>query len=240
MKKGVLVAIGCGIVAIFVAAVALGVIAIQKSGGFAILVNGFRGEEQQRVEAVFRYPEEANEDEILAVLELRANEMGLMHTKLESTQRGLITMRFDRISSGDYSEILDGLTVGGKLEFQDYEGNVLLNNSDVAKAYSKFGKLSENGVGEHYIELQFTPRGEQKFSEATGRISQLPEGNNYLAIYADETVISAPMVREKITTETAIITGNFTQETAQALAKTINSGALPCELEIVSFDDWDI
>lgn len=240
MKKGALVAIGCGIVAVFVAAVALGVIAIQKSGGFAALVNGFNRDETQQVEAVFRYPEETNVNEILSVLEARADEMGLMHAKLENAQRGLVTMRFDRISSGDYNEILEGLTVRGKLEFQDYEGNVLLSNDDIAKAYSRFGKLSENGVGEHYIELEFTPKGKQKFSEATGRISQLPEGNNYIAIYADETVISAPMVREEITTETAIITGDFSQETAQALAKTINSGALPCELEIVSLDDVDL
>lgn len=105
------------------------------------------------MEAVFRYPEETNVNEILSVLEARADEMGLMYAKLENAQCGLVTMRFDRISSGDYNEILEGLTVRGKLEFQDYEGNVLLSNDDIAKAYSRFGKLSENGVGEHYIEL---------------------------------------------------------------------------------------
>lgn len=41
-------AIGCGIVAVFIAAVALGVIAIQKSGGFAALVNGFNRDEHSK------------------------------------------------------------------------------------------------------------------------------------------------------------------------------------------------
>ena len=49
----------------------------------------------------------------------------------------------------------------------------------------------------------------------------------------DGEVISAPSVNEQITTDTVVVSGDFTQETATELANMINAGALPCELEIL-------
>jgi len=48
-------------------------------------------------------------------------------------------------------------------------------------------------------------------------------------------MISAPTVNEAITNGEAVISGNFTADSAKSLADKINSGALPFKLEISSF-----
>lgn len=53
-----------------------------------------------------------------------------------------------------------------------------------------------------------------------------------MSIVLDGEVISSPVLNDTITSE-GQITGNFTQETAEALAVQINSGALPVTLDIV-------
>ena len=50
----------------------------------------------------------------------------------------------------------------------------------------------------------------------------------------DDSVISAPMVNSEIHSESCIITGNFTPESAKHLVNLINSGSLPIELTLIS------
>ena len=50
----------------------------------------------------------------------------------------------------------------------------------------------------------------------------------------DEQIISSPSVKEEINSETCVISGNFTPETAQQLANQIKSGQLPFELNTIS------
>jgi protein-export membrane protein SecD len=67
--------------------------------------------------------------------------------------------------------------------------------------------------------------GKEKFSEATGRLT-----GSQISIWMDDTMISAPSVKQQITGGEAYIEGNFTLEEAQALANKINSGALPFKM----------
>jgi len=73
-----------------------------------------------------------------------------------------------------------------------------------------------------YITLKFNDQGAALFEEITGRNIGKP-----LAIFIDGQLLSAPRVQQKITGGTAQITGDFTTEEAQYLARNLNAGALP-------------
>ena len=84
----------------------------------------------------------------------------------------------------------------------------------------------------------FTGRSEVEFSlnaEGVRRFSQTTEQNvgNRLAIVLDDEIRSAPNIQEKIASEAARITGNFTPEEAQDLALVLRSGALPAGIQIL-------
>jgi protein-export membrane protein SecD len=55
-----------------------------------------------------------------------------------------------------------------------------------------------------------------------------------LAIYIDQVLISAPVVQETISGGKAQITGQFTIEEAQELARNLNAGALPLPITLIS------
>jgi len=77
--------------------------------------------------------------------------------------------------------------------------------------------------------LQFDDEGKDIFKELTS--SNI---GKQLAIYIDDTLISAPVVREAIPNGKARITGNFTTEEAKDLARNLNAGALPVPIELIS------
>lgn len=83
--------------------------------------------------------------------------------------------------------------------------------------------------GQPLVQLDFTPQGSKLFAEITKRNVGKP-----LAIVLDNQVIEAPTVNQEIVQGTAVITGNFTPETAKALSIQLNSGALPAPLQIVA------
>ncbi len=55
-----------------------------------------------------------------------------------------------------------------------------------------------------------------------------------LAIYLDGAPISAPVVKEEISSGQAQITGNFTANEAKQLVRNLNSGALPVPINLIS------
>jgi len=77
--------------------------------------------------------------------------------------------------------------------------------------------------------LQFNNEGKDIFNELTS----LNIGKQ-LAIYIDDSLISAPVVREAIPNGKARITGKFTTEEAKSLARNLNAGALPVPIELIS------
>ena len=77
--------------------------------------------------------------------------------------------------------------------------------------------------------LQFDDEGKDIFKELTN----LNIGKQ-LAIYIDDSLISAPVVREAIPNGKARITGKFTTEEAKDLARNLNAGALPVPIKLIS------
>jgi preprotein translocase subunit SecD len=89
-----------------------------------------------------------------------------------------------------------------------------------ASAYSRTG-----GSNDYQITFNLKPSGAQKFGEWTGK-----NIGKYLAIVLNDEVKSAPVIRGQIF-DTGQIEGRFTKNTAEDLALTLKSGALPAKIE---------
>jgi preprotein translocase subunit SecD len=125
-----------------------------------------------------------------------------------------------------YSEDATGATNTNQAEkpkqFIIVEYPAIVDGSELrdASAYSQTG-----GESDYQITFNLKPSGAQKFGEFTGRNI----GKN-LAIFLNNEVKSAPTIQGQIF-DTGQITGRFTKASAEDLALTLKSGALPAKIE---------
>jgi preprotein translocase subunit SecD len=89
-----------------------------------------------------------------------------------------------------------------------------------AAAVSRTGNESD-----YQISFSFKPGGAQKFGEWTGK-----NIGNYMAVVLNDEVKSAAYIKSQIF-DSGEISGRFTKATADDLALTLKSGALPAEIE---------
>lgn len=108
--------------------------------------------------------------------------------------------------------------------------NVVLEGKDIVSAAAVQNE-TQNGQASFAVSLSLNEEGAKKFAEATEKLK-----GQQISIWMDETMISAPVVENKISDGKAVITGNFSAEAAVALASKINAGALPFKLETQNFN----
>ena len=112
---------------------------------------------------------------------------------------------------------------------QTYEDlPLVLSGADVESAEPYYDSNNK----EYGVSLTLKESGKEAFSEATGR---LVKTSGSISIWMDDQLISAPTVSAHITDGIASITGNFTADSATALANKINGGALPFKLITENF-----
>lgn len=99
-----------------------------------------------------------------------------------------------------------------------------LTGADLKDAKVQF----DNQTSKPVVALNFTDAGATKFEELTAKNIGKP-----LAIILDNSVISAPIVQDKISGGSAVITGTFTTDEAKSLAIQLNAGALPVPIHLV-------
>ena len=121
----------------------------------------------------------------------------------------------------DFRELVPEATIAAVLE--DYQPTGL-TGKELEKAQVQF----DPNTGEPVVGLEFSDEGASKFTEITDRNVGKP-----VAIFLDEFLLTQPLVREKITTGNAVISGEFTAEEAKLLGTQLNAGALPVPIEIV-------
>ncbi len=139
----------------------------------------------------------------------------------------------------DPQNIIDELGRTALLTFQEVDtsmldekgnplptGKIVLQGSQVKDAYPA---TDENR--QWIVALELEPSGEESFAEATGRLI-----GQRIAIFMDDDYISAPLVKNKITGGSAIITGQADSKEAAQLAATIRSGSLPFRLVATKVD----
>jgi preprotein translocase subunit SecD len=117
-------------------------------------------------------------------------------------------------------------------------GPVEVDGTDIADASAGY-QVSQNGQPTNVVEVQlkFTSDGAKKFGDVTSRLIGLQGVRNQFAIVLDKQVISAPTTQAAITNGQASITGNFTIESARALANQLKFGALPMSFALQTQDD---
>ena len=150
------------------------------------------------------------------------------------------TVAFDVTSEKWNDDTLDIILKNGRTTFRkgtDTEtnsegetvptGEIILDNSDIDKVSSTVMN-TESGM-EYAVSIQTNMAGQDKLAAATG---ELAGTSTPLSIWFDNDLISAPTVATQIVDGNAVISGNLTAEKSMEIAAAIDSGALPCGLEI--------
>ncbi len=104
------------------------------------------------------------------------------------------------------------------------DNKILMSGEMIKDAQVRIGGT----FNEPYVSLEMTNRGGKVFGQVTER-----NVGKRMAIVLDDTVRSAPVIRERILGGSAQITGNFSHEEAADLAIVLRVGALPAPVDIV-------
>lgn len=83
-------------------------------------------------------------------------------------------------------------------------------------------------TGKPQVAVEFTAEGGKKFADITSRLV-----GKTLPIFLDELPLTWPRVQTAITDGRAVITGEYTVESAKTLALQLNAGALPVPVQVV-------
>ena len=109
------------------------------------------------------------------------------------------------------------------------DGSVILTGTDVADARARSQQDSQMGNIENVVALTLNDNGKEAFAKATEKAYNNGES---IAIYYDDSIVSAPNVQAVITDGNAVITmGQGGAAEAEQLASTIRIGGLKLELE---------
>ncbi len=89
--------------------------------------------------------------------------------------------------------------------------------------------IFDQTTGAPQVQITFNSQGSDIFSRMTAANIGKP-----LAIFLDGNLIEEPTVQQQITGGTALITGNFTVNSAKTLVERFNAGALPAPIKLVN------
>lgn len=102
-----------------------------------------------------------------------------------------------------------------------------LGGDNLSRAYASLHASSQQPI----INLEFDSLGTRLFGEKTTDIAGSPTDS--IAIFLDGEELIAPVVRQPITTGTAIIEGGFTLERAQDISLLLEGGRLPFDITLI-------
>ena len=106
----------------------------------------------------------------------------------------------------------------------------LYEPTELTGRYLKSAKIEfDQTTFEPKVAIQFNDEGAKIFAKLTKE-----NVGKRIAIYIDNQLISAPVVREEIPSGKAEISGDFTIEEARELARNLNAGALPVPIKLIS------
>lgn len=188
----------------------------------------YQDSENDRI--IVRFPWQAGEknfDPEAAVKELGETAMLTFRVGTETKEE-----EYEVIDEKTGEPVLDEETGEPVIETRTVpSGLTVIEGADVKKAEWQ-SQMQADGSYEDVVVLKLSDEAKAEFASAT---SELAGKDTPISIWMDEDMISAPVVNEAITDGTAVISGDFTAESAKELADKINSGALPFKLETSSF-----
>jgi SecD/SecF fusion protein len=169
----------------------------------------------------------------------RVNRLGISEAVINIEGEDRIRVQLAGVEN--QQEAREMLATSAQLSFRDVNDEELLDGSDV-----KPGSASQDfhpTTNAPIVTLQLNDAA--KFGEVTTQVMEMGAPDNVLVIWMDfqegdsfrEEVlkedpkyVSAPSVDQPLHTTDVMITGNFTVESAQAMADIINSGSLPVHM----------
>jgi preprotein translocase subunit SecD len=86
----------------------------------------------------------------------------------------------------------------------------------------------DSRFNEPYVSIEFNPVGAKRFDQITAS-----NVGRRMAIVLDDTIYSAPVIRERISGGSAQISGSFNEQTATDLAIVLRAGSLPAPVKIL-------
>jgi len=129
--------------------------------------------------------------------------------------------------------VIDYIGATANLTFRPYnpnnvdeEGHVIMSNEVLVEGARVTDASTAISEGRQVVTLKFDSEGTRQFADATQRFL-----NQQIAIYMDDDLLTAPMVQTVIPNGEAIITGEYTIQSANMLAAQIKSGTMPFKLE---------
>jgi len=168
------------------------------------------------------------------VIEKRVNLFGVSEPQVYIAQTGS-TAQLD-VDLAGVKSVTDAISQIGEtplLDFAEVQGNGSSTQyvpTNLTGQYITGAQLTfDQTTGKPQVQITFNSDGTNIF----GRITAANVGKP-LAIFLDGNLIEAPTVDEAITGGTALITGNFTVDSAKTLVQRFNAGALPAPITLVN------
>lgn len=183
-------------------------------------------------------------------IERRVNSFGVAEPLVQVTGKDRIIVELPGIK--DINQAIDQIGATPTLNFEVENPNASSSTPATIDANGKVNVAAQNpwmptglsgkqlqkatvdyqqgsGLNQVVVRLQFNSEGTKLFSQITSANLGKP-----VAIFLDGQLLSAPTVQSAITDGTAVISGSFTLDQAKALATSLNSGALPVPIHLIS------
>lgn len=133
------------------------------------------------------------------------------------------TLEFKLVQNGDATT-----SDGGTIPIQTYV-DTGLTGKYLANAALQFGNGSGSLQTQPTILVTFNSEGSELFSQITSQ-----NVGRELGIFLDGRLLSAPVIQERIENGQAVISGNFTAQSAKELVTNLNLGSLPVPITLAS------
>ena len=171
-------------------------------------------------------------DEIAHIIESRAksNDTTPEYQIMIEYDTNTIRLNFNYIE--EWAEhFIETAADRNSLEFRkgdSIDGELVLTNKNIKSAYA----IYDNFNRDYGVVIEFDEYGLDLFSNAT---EELAGTDTSISIWLDDELLSAPRIRDKITTETVVISGNLDRQSAADIAEKINSVPLYYDLIISEY-----
>jgi preprotein translocase subunit SecD len=169
---------------------------------------------------------------IVRVIERRVNVTGVAEPVIQPGKLGgsdIVTVELPGVK--DVNEAIDLIGRTAQLDFRELgraEDQEWLPTGLSGRQLVRASVSFNQTTNKPQVTLKFNSEGARLFGEITERNVSRP-----LAIFLDETIISAPNVETKILDGEAVITGDFTIAEVREMVNLLNAGALDVPINLV-------
>ena len=180
----------------------------------------------------------SNQDSVVQglrdVIERRVDLFGVGEPQVYTAQsNGQAQLIVDLAGVKNISDAINQIGQTPQLGFADVEQNGSSTQyvpTNLTGEYVSGAQLTfDQTTGAPQVSIQFNTEGAQIFARMTAADVGKP-----IAIFLDGTLIEAPVVQQAITGGSALITGNFTVDSARTLVERFNAGALPAPITLIN------